>query len=854
MSIAVADRPGPLAAPGGTGGAPARRAVIRWGGRLFRREWRRHVLILAMLTVAVAATIVGLGTATNAVQLKADPTFGTASTIISLRGTDPQLSADVAALRAQIGTVDVVAHQQVAVPGSVSTVDLRDQAPGGTFDRVTLRLDSGRYPTGPGQVAVTSSVAKLFGLRIGSSWTANGRTRQVVGIVENPLNLLDQFALVSPGQTVPATTVSVLTDWQPGPNDRLHLPSGTGTGIDSRGKPTTASVDTLVLALGTLGLLFVGLMAVAGFTVMAQRRLRALGMLASLGATDKHVRLVLLADGAAVGVAGAIAGGVAGLAAWFAFAPTLQSLSGHRIDPFDLPWWAVGASLILAALTAVAAAWWPARAVARTSVVAALSGRPSRPQPAHRFAAAGTVLLAGGLALLFFSDHGSEHHQAAFIIIGTFATPVGLLFLAPLAIRVLARVSRRAGIAVRLALRDLVRYQARSGAALGSVTLAIGIAAAIAISAAASDAPKSAGNLPTDQLMMYVTPNTGAGQVPPLSPAQLQRVNSRLGQLAGAIHAQAVVALEQAYSPQGGLQPAQPGPGGQSIPAGYATASLSQVTVSPHGIQISTMDPLYVATPSLLAHFGITPAAVDPAADVLTARTDLGGLKLFTPEFRAGPTPQPGPGAAPQTPKVSDVTPRIQSFRQLPLYTSAPGTLLTTGAMQRLGLDAVPAAWWIQASGPLTSQQIQTARATAASLGLYLETTTKQASLAPLRNWSTAVGILLALGVLGMTVGLIRSETAGDLRVLAAAGASSTTRRTITGATSGALALLGALLGTAGAYAALLVWYRSDLSPLDRVPAGNLVMILVGLPVLAAAGGWLLAGREPRGIARQPLE
>ena len=69
---------------GGTGGAPARRAVIRWGGRLFRREWRRHALILAMLIVAVAATIVGLGTATNAVQLKADPTFGTASTIISL--------------------------------------------------------------------------------------------------------------------------------------------------------------------------------------------------------------------------------------------------------------------------------------------------------------------------------------------------------------------------------------------------------------------------------------------------------------------------------------------------------------------------------------------------------------------------------------------------------------------------------------------------------------------------------------------------------------------------------------------------------------------------------------------------
>jgi putative ABC transport system permease protein len=34
----------------------------------------------------------------------------------------------------------------------------------------------------------------------------------------------------------------------------------------------------------------------------------------------------------------------------------------------------------------------------------------------------------------------------------------------------------------------------------------------------------------------------------------------------------------------------------------------------------------------------------------------------------------------------------------------------------------------------------------------------------------------------------------------------------------------------------------------------DLVAVLVGLPVVAAAGGWLLAGREPRAIAHQPLE
>jgi putative ABC transport system permease protein len=129
-----------------------------------------------------------------------------------------------------------------------------------------------------------------------------------------------------------------------------------------------------------------------------------------------------------------------------------------------------------------------------------------------------------------------------------------------------------------------------------------------------------------------------------------------------------------------------------------------------------------------------------------------------------------------------------------------------------------------------------------------------QQSNAALRNWSTAAGILVALGVLSMTVGLIRSETANDLRTLTATGASSISRRVITGATAGTLALLGALLGTAGAYAALLAWHRSNLDPLTNIPLLDLVILLAGLPLIATAGGWLLAGREPRTIAHQPLE
>ena len=85
-------------------------------------------------------------------------------------------------------------------------------------------------------------------------------------------------------------------------------------------------------------------------------------------------------------------------------------------------------------------------------------------------------------------------------------------------------------------------------------------------------------------------------------------------------------------------------------------------------------------------------------------------------------------------------------------------------------------------------------------------------------------------------------------------GSASSTRRTLTAATGGALALLGVLLGAAGAYLALLAGYHADLEALGRVPVAHLAAIIVGLPVTAAAVGWLLAGREPSALARQPLE
>jgi putative ABC transport system permease protein len=82
------------------GGGPAQLAVIHWAWRMFRREWRQQLLVMALLTVAVAATVWGAGVATNTPPANPNAgTYGTASALISLPGTDPHLAADIAGIR-----------------------------------------------------------------------------------------------------------------------------------------------------------------------------------------------------------------------------------------------------------------------------------------------------------------------------------------------------------------------------------------------------------------------------------------------------------------------------------------------------------------------------------------------------------------------------------------------------------------------------------------------------------------------------------------------------------------------------------------------------------------------------------
>ena len=832
-------------------GIVARRAVIRWGWRLFRREWRQQLLVLGLLTVAVAAAIWGTSVVTNT-QLPNSTysTFGTASAMATLPGADPNLAADIAAIDGRWGPADLIKSQNVAT-GTRQSVQLRAENPHGRYNSPLLGLVSGTYPAGPGQVALTSQIASRYNAHVGGTWHAGGTTWRVTGIVQNPSKLSDKFALVAPGQVTHPSQVTMLL----GPAAAQAIGGGTVPGVRAatvtlpNGFSGGLSPAVAVLLVEVLGLAFIGLLSVASFSVMAQRRLRALGMLSAIGATERNLRLVMVAGGLVTGVVGALAGAVLGLAAWFAYAPALQRDTGHVVNAAHLPWWAFAIGIVFAIATSALASRRPAKTMAAVPVMAALSGRPAPPRAVHRSAVPGVIVFAAGLACLALSgglnavDGGNGPTAKPLVLLaGLVVIITGTCLLAPLAISVLAAgAGGRLPVAIRIALRDLVRYRARSGAALAATTFAVFLAMAICIVASIRfDNPLNwiGPNLSSSQVYVPAAQSPSPGQMIQLSGAQLARLSGRVDTLAAGLHAPAMP-LESA-------------------------SSLYQVGPPEHGVQNFT-GTVYVATPQLLATYGIKASQIAPGTDILTMRPGLADephMEMlwhqgFVCDGNCRAPAEPGTDGGPRC-TLSNAclaNPAIATVGSLPSGTSAPNTVITEYAVIKYHMQPSLQGWLIQTPAPLTAAQLSAVRQFGNANEVQVQTATSNPSLNDFAAGATALGIVIALSVLAGSVGLIRSETAPDLRTLTATGASGATRRMITAATAAALGLLGAILGTMGAVIAGMAWTHSGLSAtVGGVPPSDILILLIGLPLVAAAGGWLFAGREPPAIARQPIE
>jgi putative ABC transport system permease protein len=406
----------------------------------------------------------------------------------------------------------------------------------------------------------------------------------------------------------------------------------------------------------------------------------------------------------------------------------------------------------------------------------------------------------------------------------------------------------------------MARYRARSGSALSAISLGVMIAViicAVAVARYSNVFDYVGPNMAANTLNVYSPPPAGtplfspgqSGSQTAPTPPSLQAQEATVRAIASAVGAKDVVELDQ---PAVNLQ-------------------------NPSASGRQWNGPIYVATPALLRAYGINPSSIPSDVDILSSRSGLagsgvqltwsGGSKngglLTGPGAQGSPVGGVGPGNTNScVPGSCLAHPVIQAESQLPTGTSAPNTVITESLLHRLGLESQNSlsGWMLQSDSAINTVQLRQANALAAAGDLSIESKNDAPSSSEIVNWATVFGIALALGILAMSVGLIRSETASDLRTLTATGASSRTRRALTAVTAGGLAFLGALLGTVAAYVGLAGFFRSNqleggLSDIiNNVPWSNLFLIVIAMPIAAMVIGWVLAGREPSDIATRPME
>ena len=366
---------------------PARRAVVRWAWRLFRREWRQQLLVLALIVVAVAATIVGRGgghqhAAPGQRRVRHRP-----ATWPRCRGPAPQVATQIAALQHRFGRVDVIENQTVAMPGSISTYRPARPGPARPVRAPMLSLVSGHYPARPGPGGRDRRAWRR--LRPQARWRAGtraARRRPVVGIVREPAEPAGRVRPRGAGPGHARRPRSPCCSTRPGCSPHSIGPN-VQTVSACAAQQNAINPETIAIAAVTVGML---LIAPGG-----GGRLHRAGPAAAALARDARrrwappTRTSVWSCGPTAwwsALVGAVIGFVLGLAAWLAYRPLVEASAHHVIGVFSLPWLVIGWRMVLAVVAAYFAASRPARAITRIPVVTALSGRPAPPKQVRRSA------------------------------------------------------------------------------------------------------------------------------------------------------------------------------------------------------------------------------------------------------------------------------------------------------------------------------------------------------------------------------------------------------------------------------------------------------------------------------------
>lgn len=775
----------------------ARLAVLHWVVRLVRREWRQHALVIALLAFGVASSVVAVSTLVR-LNTPTAREIGGAETVMTLQVTDEagveatSLSAALSKITAAYPELEVVARSIEGPDG----IRLVGQDPVRPLGQAWLHLIEGRWPN-PGEIALTTRATERLSaggtiVTIGAEAIVAGKARTVVGYYENPTNLDDTSGIVSVAETGPWSEVSVLfpgnTDAAVAAMDEL-VRTANRNGIrpaldlyqqerDTVADGTGAAI--LGYGIGTVLCLQIAVLASAGFTVLANRRRRQLGLLAALGAQPGAIGSVMTTTGLVVGVIGGIVGLALGVAIAVATTPLLQRVVDFRLSSTALGWFYLIPMLPLAVAVAVAAAWWPARRVRQISAIDAITDRTDRKAGIAQSLCIGIALLTAGAVTMTI---GAPKNDAILVVGSIVAIMVGALLLAPSAAILLGRLALIAPLPVRIAWRDIARNRSRSGAAIAAAAIAIALPFGVA-TFAKSSATTWQPDVPTNVAMVISSERpVGAMALTTTAPDDVRAIASTV-------------------------------PDARLVPlVGFTDETITDYSIHTTRSNGETI-PLRtaLATTEMLQLMNLEPPS--PKVDVIVwASGQIQAEPDLVVQQRTAPKPN--------------------GFPEALLFTIPEGVSLDQTSVNT---------WFMVADQPFNQlERDRLERATTKYQGAFVNLSDRPPPFVALRTVAVTLGGLFGLAAVAVAAALIRTENTDDARLLVSVGARPRTTRSIAAATVAGLTFAASVIAVVASFAILSGVYLNPDENFDFImPWVELAAVLVAMPLVGAAIAWLV--------------
>lgn len=722
-------------------------------------------------------------------------------------------------------------------------------------------LQHGRWPRARGDVAVSPSMAKRFGLRIGSRFVIDNRAEKpgsvvtarvtVSGIAAQAscLSCDKVFALPSlVGTTDPIAGYSAdsglgpyLVSLPPAadahalwqdlarhgvaflPRDAiLHGSRYRDTGVASHSY-TAIVAGAMIIGFG---LLEVVLLAGTAFAVGARRQVRELGLVGATGGTPRDVRRIVLMQGFVLGAAGGLIGLAAGFVATVAGWSKWEGLAGHLFGSVVASTWQLAAIVGFGVLAGVLAALVPAVSAARLPIVAALSNRFVPRRKPMRRPMFGVGMIAIGTVIAFVcaaAAHGDVLRNpyagsrtvllTGGAVVGIGIVSIGILLAMPALVAALGALADRLPLTARLAARDADRHRHRTAPAIGAVCLAV--AGTIAIGFVVTGAQRESARRyqpyqPIGSATMPATTDTGAA-IP----------HAALAAAAREVGASRAVPRRQAF-------------GGTEADQYYVSvADPGSVGAAPHSpSDINLSDPVVVADPADVPVF--TGHPLTPAERAMLASG--GGLAFeeapgfsFAAHGRVTVQIQRNDGSI-----TSRVGPALAIAT--PAYPGFAGLLVTPAGARALGLTfGAPQQYVARPSQPPSTDAVDRANGLlGVDNGVNVERGFQSRTGIITAILGGASGLVTVAGV-AISVGLAAAEGRADLATLAAVGAAPRRRRWLAMAQAAVVGGVGVVVGVGlGTLIGGVMIGGFHLVPW-AVPWLLLVVVILGVPLIAVS-------------------